>query len=62
MPFLNFFFNNFTYVFILAGLGLCCYVGPSLVMVGGPLIAVTSLLAEHRLQGAEASEVVAPGL
>ena len=38
----------FTYLF-LAVLGLCCYMGFSLVAVRGLLIAVVSLVLEHRL-------------
>ena len=53
-----------------AVLGLCCCVGFSLVVASGgcslvvvhELIAVTSLIVEHRLQGMQASVVVAPGL
>ena len=52
-------------------LGLCCCVGfslgaasrrYSLAVVRGLLIMVVSLVAEHRLQSAQASVAVAPGL
>ena len=52
-------------------MGLCCCVGfslgaasrrYSLAVVRGLLIMVVSLVAEHRLQSAQASVVVAPGL
>ena len=55
----------------LAMLGLCCCTGfslgvtsrrYSLAVVRGLLIMVVSLVAEHRLQSAQASVVVAPGL
>ena len=41
---------NFIYLF-LGVLSLCCFVGYSLVVVCGLLIAIASLFAEHRLQG-----------
>ena len=53
-----FFFNKFIYL-LLAALGLCCCArafsscgkrGPLPVSVHGPLIAVVSLVEEHRLQ------------
>ena len=57
--------------FFLAVLGLCCCVGFSLVVasrsytlvaVRGLLVAVASLVAEHRVCGIWASVVVARGL
>lgn len=50
-----FLFYNFMYLF-LAGLGLCCcagfsLVGYSLVAVCEPLFAVASLIADHGLYG-----------
>ena len=58
------------YLLFLAVLGLGCCVGFSLVAVSrgyslvehGLLIVVASLVAEHRLQGVQASAVVARGL
>ena len=56
---------------LLAVLGLCCYASFSLVaangdyapvVLGGPLIVMTSLVAEYRLSGTRASVVVAHGL
>ena len=58
------------YLFISAVLSLCCRMGFSLVLESGGyslvgvcelLIAVTSLVAEHSLQGTQASVVVVPG-
>ena len=58
-------------IIILAALGLCCCTGfspvaasrgYSLVAVPGLLIALASLVAEHRLQGMQAPGVVAQGL
>ena len=52
-------------------LGLCCDTGFSLVAASGScslaavcrlLVAVVSLVVEHRLQGVPASVAVAPGL
>ena len=45
-------------------MGLRCCAGFSLVAASGGyfLVAVTSLVAEHRLQGAQALVVVAHGL
>jgi len=61
----------FIFLILLAVLGLCGCTGFSLVVadgtsslveVRGLLIAVASLVAEHRLQGERASVVAAPGL
>ena len=58
------------YLLFLAVLGLGCCVGFSLVAVSrgyspivehGLLIVVASLVAEHRLEGTQASAVEAPG-
>ena len=52
-------------------LGLCCYIGFSLVAASGSyslgvvcrlLVAVVSLVVEHGLEGVQASVVAAPGL
>ena len=49
-------------LFIQSALDLCCCEGFSLVVVHSPLIVVATIVAEHRLQGAQASAVAAPGL
>ena len=65
-----YFINLFIYLF-LAALGLCCCAqafsscgeqGLLFVVVRELLIAVASLVVEHRLQGMQASVVVACGL
>ena len=63
-------FNNFIYLFTFGGTGSLwlhqgllqlpqAEGGYSLVVVSGLLIAVSSLIAEHRFQGTQASVVVA---
>ena len=63
-------FQNYLFIIFLAVLGLCCSTGFSLVVTNGGyslvtvhrlLIAVASLV-KHRLQGSQASVVVAHGL
>ena len=62
---------SFSFYLFLAAFVLCCCRGLSLVAVSGGytlaavhglLTAVASLVAEHRLQGVQASVVAAPGL
>ena len=64
-------FHSFLYSLIdlfLAVLGLCCFMGFSLVAgaplvaVHGLLVAVASFFSEHGLQGTQASVVAAHGL
>ena len=46
----------------MAVLGLCCCAGYSLVVVDRLLIAVASLVVEHRLQGTQTQELQLPSL
>ena len=64
-------FNFYSFIYFLAALGLCCCTrafsscgeqGLLFIAVCGLLIAVSSLVAEHGLQGTRASVVVAHGL
>lgn len=52
---------DFCFCFFLAMLGLCC-AGFALVEVRGILSALTSLVAEHQLQGVWVSIVSTPGI
>ena len=67
---LPFYIYNFIYLFLVV-LGLCCCMQFSLIAASGGypvvavhrlLIAVASLIAEHRLQDVRASVVVVRGL